>query len=213
MKDFMLSTKVNIFLFIYSIFISIAGITFGKSPGILYIFAMMMFSYISVLYTNGYDDKNNSEIILNSFPLDRKTIVSSKYLSLIFFIILSGFLIVFFTNAAVLLGVKATARTANLWDIIITFNITALFFSIYYPVYFKFGGHKLKLLNNLIYMLIIILPAMASKILKKYYSTDFVQWLINLSFHQISLVFAGIILIILFLSLKLSQKIYSSREF
>ncbi len=50
---------------------------------ILYVLGMVILIFISVIYTNGYDDKYKSEIILNSFPIDRRDIVKGKYITLI----------------------------------------------------------------------------------------------------------------------------------
>ncbi len=84
-KDLKLSKKINIFAVIYALFIAAMGLTMPDHPvaNILYVLGMVILIFISVIYTNGYDDKYKSEIILNSFPIDRRDIVKGKYITLI----------------------------------------------------------------------------------------------------------------------------------
>ena len=86
---------------------------------ILYVLGMVILIFISVIYTNGYDDKYKSEIILNSFPIDRKDIVRGKYISLIIYIIIACSAVLIFTNIILKIGIITNGRSANIWNAIL----------------------------------------------------------------------------------------------
>jgi len=105
-KDLKLSTKINIFAVVYAMFISAMGmnVPVDLPINIMYILGIIMLVFISVIYSIGYDDKNKSEVVLNSFPIDRVDIVRGKYVTLIIFILIGSVFTLLFTNAIEALG-------------------------------------------------------------------------------------------------------------
>ena len=73
-----------------------------------------MLTFISVIYTNGYDDKYKSEIVFNSLPIDRRNIVRSKYITLIIFILICCGIIILFTNILSILGIVDRWEKCNI---------------------------------------------------------------------------------------------------
>src|SRR5699024_9822080 len=140
-KDFILLKKINIFAIIYSFFIAAMG-AYNYNyliSTLFYITGIIMMVFVFIIYINGYDDKYKSEMILNSLPIDRENIVRSKYLILILFTIVACGIVYLFTKFISLLNYIEVDKSFNIQGVIIVMNIILLFYSIYYPFYFKIG--------------------------------------------------------------------------
>ena len=79
-KDIIIQKKTFLYVFLYSIFISFTFSTLKPSGLGLYVLCPIITTYFIITYALTYDDKNKSEIVLNSLPLRRDDIVISKYL-------------------------------------------------------------------------------------------------------------------------------------
>lgn len=108
-KDLKLSTKINIFGVAYAMFISAMGMNLPVDlpVNIMYILGIINFVFVSVIYSIGYDDKNKSEVVLNSFPIDRKDIVIGKYVTLLIFIFVSCIFVFLLTNIIKILAINS----------------------------------------------------------------------------------------------------------
>ena len=166
-KDFILSRKINIFVVVYALFIAAMGLVMPDPlvSTFLYTLGMLTLIFITVIYTNGYDDKYKSEIVLNSLPIERENIVRAKYMTLILFIIMSCSAVLIFTNIILKLGVVSIGKGASIWNVIFATNISLIFYSIYYPIYFKVG-EGLRSFNTILWILIAIGPSVLSKLMK-----------------------------------------------
>lgn len=163
-KDLLLTKKVNVFLLtLYTVFVSFVAAKMPVFPELLYSFCILIFVYITTIFSNSYDEKSNSEIVLNSLPIARKEIVKGKYVSIVISILISGFIIIASTNIFAFGGLVFTVRTAGFIDIIISFNLISIIFSLYYPIYFKLGGSKARLLNIVLYLLVFFTPSFLAK--------------------------------------------------
>src|SRR5690606_32328003 len=119
-KDLKLSIKINLIAVIYVLFISVNGLLSKDLliGNIIYVLSIIIFTFVVVIYVNGFDDKYKSEVILNSFPLDRRNIVRSKYITLIIFILISSAVIVALTNVLpMILNIDGRA-SANIHTVI-----------------------------------------------------------------------------------------------
>jgi len=93
LKDILIQ-KRNFLLGIFYILIMIFA--FQQSGSTM--LSVIAFSYIMVQSACAYDDKNKSDVLLNSLPLSRGTIVIARYIStfvfaaisIVYYIILSG---------------------------------------------------------------------------------------------------------------------------
>lgn len=213
-KDLKLSIKINLIAVIYVLFISVNGLLSKDLliGNIIYVLSIIIFTFVVVIYVNGFDDKYKSEVILNSFPLDRRNIVRSKYITLIIFILISSAVIVALTNVLpMLLNIDGRA-SANIHTVIIAANVLLLFFSIYYPIYFKVG-EGLRTFNTILWLLLMIGPNLLVKALKTLDQRKLLEILAHIDLDKINLYFLGISLIIYYLSLQISKKIYVKKEF
>lgn len=80
-KDILIQKKTIIFALLYAAFVLAFFSTIFPSGFGLYVMSPMIITYLYITFAVQYDDKNNSEVILNSLPLKRSDIVISKYIS------------------------------------------------------------------------------------------------------------------------------------
>lgn len=212
-KDLKLSTKINIFAVAYAMFISAMGmnVPVDLPVNIMYILGIITFVFVSVIYSIGYDDKNKSEVVLNSFPIDRKDIVRGKYVTLLIFIFISCISVFLLTNIIKGLGLKPGGRPADMWDIVAAMSLLLVFYSIYYPLYFKLGD--LRMFNSILWMLVFVGPTILTKLGKRFVTEDLMTKLSSLNLGQISLLIFIFSIAMYFISLQISKKIYMTREF
>lgn len=213
-KDFILSRKINIFVVVYALFIAAMGLVMPDPlvSTFLYVLGMLTLIFITVIYTNGYDDKYKSEIVLNSLPIDKENIVRAKYMTLILFIIMSCSAVLIFTNIILKLGVVNTGKGASIWNVIFATNISLIFYSIYYPIYFKVG-EGLKSFNTILWVLMVIGPSVLDKLMKGLNTTGYLEKIIAIDINRINIYVLIISLFMFYMSMKISEKIYRTREF
>lgn len=213
-KDLKLSIKVNIFAVIYALFISATGLIAGNSiaANLLYIIGIVILTFIAVIFTNGYDDKNRSEVVFNSLPLDRRNIVRGKYISLLIFLLISSGAVILFTNILSIFEILDGGDSAGIQSAILAANIVLLFYSIYYPFYFKVGG-GLRTFNAVLWIVLMIGPSMLGKGLKALDERGLLDRLMKIDLNTINLYLLVISIVIYYISLQISKRIYLRREF
>jgi ABC-2 type transport system permease protein len=216
-KDILIQKKTLLYALLYAI---LAPIVFSSMKPIglgLYVLPPMAITYMFISFAVSYDEKNKSEIILNSLPIERNDIVISKYISTFVFAILGiifSILIGFIGKTA---GLSMFTRLISLMDIVLVLTSVCILSSIFFPVYFKFGYIKMNLFNVIILMLIMILPTTVFEYFTENPNNILVQnisYFINntSSFTQNSLILlTGLILFLI--SLMISIRIYNSKEF
>ena len=146
-KDLIIHKSFTFVSFIYGMFITIISSYIKGFSDFGYILSIILITILSVNMTNYYDDKNNTEIILSSLPIQKSEIVIGKYLSLLtFFIVNTVILLVcllchnifFFNDRITLIKLK---------DVLYSLYIVISIYSIYYPLLFKLGYLKMKIIN------------------------------------------------------------------
>ena len=216
-KDILIQKKSLLYAFLYAIFLSITFSTLKPEGMGLYVLCPIVITYLLIYYAVNYDDKNKSEIIINSLPIKREDIVIAKYISTFIYAIIG---IIYATVIALIgkyIGFSIYTMSISLLDIILVFAAVGIFASIFFPVYFKFGAIKARIFNILLFMIIFFLPVTAIDYAIKHPNNTLVQklnYFINntSSFTQNSLVL--IIGMIFFLvSIMISIHIYNNREF
>ncbi|HHV46731.1 MAG TPA: ABC-2 transporter permease [Tissierellia bacterium] len=213
-KDLRLSIKVNIFAVIYALFISATGLI-SNNPiiaNLQYVLGIIILTFVAVIFTNGYDDKYRSEVVLISLPLDRKNIVRGKYISLLVFFFISSGAVIVFTNILSMFGIANGGNIAGVQSAILAANIILLFYSIYYPIYFKVG-EGLRTFNVVLWMALIMGPAVIGRGFKALDQRGLLDKLMNIDLNTINLYLFGIVIVIYYISLQISKGIYMRREF
>jgi ABC-2 type transport system permease protein len=187
-----------------------------------FLVSVVAVTYILVLTACAYDDKNKSDILLNSLPIGRNLVVLSRYLSVYVFSLVG---VIFYMAAYVLVNVANIPVKTSL--LTIESVIAALFSvtltnSIYFPVYYKMGYAKSKIVNFILFFSVFIGVNTLSGLIKKYsvegtatgkFIESALEFLAGLSDLQIALGIVIIMLIIVSISYRLSLKFYKNKEF
>lgn len=164
LKDILIQKKSLIFFFLYILFFSFM---FKGTPSVLFTTAPIMISYILLIGACSLDDKNRSEIMLNSLPINRITLVTSKYVSTCAFVFIGIFLAFILSTILNSFGIIHFSRLISLTDILGDVVAVSLFSSLYLPIYFKFGYQKTRYLNAVIIFLFCASTAIISKLMVK----------------------------------------------
>lgn len=216
-KDIVIQKKTFLFVLLYTIFASAAFSSMKPAGFGLYVLSPMVITYMLITMAVNYDDKNKSEIVLNSLPLKRDDIVIAKYISIFAFGtvgIICSMLIGFIGKSA---SLPMFTRSISLLDIVSVITSICILGSIFFPVYFKFGVAKMKIFTFLIFMLFFFVPTTVIDYAFKNPNNILVQkfnYFINntSSLTQNSLILI-IALIIFLTSLMVSIRIYNNKEF
>lgn len=215
-KDILIQKKMVLISPFYALFFLLV---FRQPPmsEALYIMSTIAIVYILTMYASAYDDKNRSEVLLNSLPVKRRDIVLAKYLSIFLYTgigLAASVLIAFIAAAA---GFAASVRPVNMGDVAGSLAAAVFLNAVYYPLYFRFGSIKVRIINMFLFLAIFFLPAFLTEYLKAHYGPETLQsLLIRLSgtpgWIQ-GIVLAALFLALLLGSLALSLRIYENKEF
>ncbi len=214
LKDFLILKRYAIICLIALGSMGYVGYVTKIFPGLIYVITMVMVIYFLVLYNIGYDEKNKSYIVLNSLPINKADVVICKYICIIIFTIITWLAQILFSKFYYIFGAKMGIRTTNSWDLIMAVSIITLYFTGYYPLYFKLGTIKLKAFNTIMYFLIIALPALVPKFVKTSGGKNFLLKLLEFkNIEVLILLLLCISLCVFIISMVISIKIYSEKEF
>ena len=216
-KDILIQKKTLLYTLLYAIFAPIAFFSMGPDGLGLYVLPPMATTYMFISAAAKYDEKNNSEFILNSLPLKRDDIVISKYISIFVFATLGlvySILIGFIGKAT---GLSMFDSSISLLHIVLVLTSVCIFSSIFFPMYFKFGFTKMNFFNVLLVMLIVFVPSIAIEYAGSNPNNVIVQKLTYFMNNTSSLAQNSLALIIglifLLISLMISIRIYNNKEF
>jgi ABC-type transport system involved in multi-copper enzyme maturation permease subunit len=216
LKDVLIQKKTFLYAIIYGIFSMIVFTSTLTARG-AYMFGGMSIAYLLIIYSNGYDEKNKSEIILNSLPVRRDSIVTAKYVSIFLFFLL-GVAITGVAGAVITpMNIIPGMRFMRLSDVLGIFISVGLMYSVYYPLYFKFGSLKLKIFNIVIYMLFLFVPNILVSIIEENPNDNIVRKVISIiewsPAWMLQIFTIIVIMIVLIVSMEMSIKIYRNKEF
>ena len=179
-----------------------------QGSSMLFIVLFMVISVIS------YDEKSSADIMFNSLPVKRYDLVAAKYLSTLGVTLFSCFLIYIATNImSLLLSHKSIIQyPASMLLVVFIISISLIYYGIYFPMHYYSIG-RAKVVNSIIYFLLIIIPNVAKKISGKIIGIDVLKQIKDVNFWVI-----GIVLLIASagfycFSYNISMKIYTNKEF
>ncbi len=149
LKDFLILKKVLWFPFIYAFGMSVAfsdtyaGALSASTIGV---------SYMLMIQACARDEKNKSELMLNSLPIRRRDIVLAKYLSIIPYTII-GMLAYLLTQGIIYItGIPITLSNLSL-EVITGVYVTIIgMISIYFPIYFKLGYLRSNIVATVLFL-------------------------------------------------------------
>jgi len=173
--------------------------------------------YLLIQYSFAHEDKNKSEIMLNSLPISRKDIVIAKYLSIFLYIGLAMVAYMLATLIVMAIKIPVKVHFLSIENITTTLFIVSLMTSSYLPVVFKLGYLKAKMFNIVMFLLFFFIPmGLLSLSQNPEFALSISKTLdgfANWSDWQIATLIAGISLLMMFISCCISIRIYNNREF
>lgn len=210
-KDFIILKKVLITSVAYGLLFSFTFQSFGN-PTTVYVAVTTVVAYMLLTSACAYDDKYKADIILNSLPIKRREIVIAKYISMIFFLAIGlgiTFIITSLINAS---GFGKMNRLMNVQDTMGCAACVILIGACYLPIYFKFGYIKSKYVSVVFMVVAFIIPTAISTAITGGNPPEFLIYLNSLPNLIIGAILLLIILIIVFISMAFSEKIYLNKD-
>ena len=209
-KDFkMVGTLTNmsfiILLLLLVVFFRLIDDVFFRF--IYYIGLVLMMIGMAYSRIWAHDFYYKGDILLNSLPIDRKTIVASRYATVMLYILLFSLLTILLLY---IFPSNANLPATNISEIINLTSIIISLLALYLPLYYL-NGHKDKRTSDIglfsfMALILIIRNTISNENL--IYRT-----ISNLDLSQFSFILLAISLILYLGSLYISVKIYNNREF
>ncbi|WKV08575.2 ABC-2 transporter permease [Thermoanaerobacterium sp. CMT5567-10] len=214
LKDILIQKRTFLLGIVY---ILIMILSFQQSGSPMFSASVTAFSYIMVQSACAYDDKNKSDILLNSLPLNRNTIVIARYISTFIFAAIAVVYYILLTGIIKILELPFKVYPVSLEGIIGTLFALILVSGIYFPIFFKVGYIKSKIVNFVLFFGVfigggILLPELIEN-KNKAFIQGAIQFLSNQSDMQIAVEIFAIMILLLIISYVFSLKFYRKREF
>lgn len=176
--------------------------------------------FILIAGAFGYDEKNKGDVLINSLPVRRRDIVLSRYLSLLVFSLISLSLAALTGAAMKIAGIPLNMGIITPSDVLAALIVIISVFSIYIPIYFKFGYLKSRFVNIALYLILLIISGLIVG-LRQALSEEPGNGTINEILHQLYILplWSYYCFLIVFLlsaitiSIKISIMVYKKREF
>ncbi|MBW9173622.1 ABC-2 transporter permease [Clostridium estertheticum] len=162
--------------------------------------------YLLAVYANAYDFKYNSELMINSLPVNRKVVVAAKYLSVFLFLICAIVITLIVGSLFHFVAPNLVSKTIGINTIFLEFFIVCIYFSIFFPFYYKLGYLRSRWVNFIIMAVLSSLISFANEILKN--NTTF-----GVDFGLLQrILLTAIPIIFIVVSFFISIKIYINKE-
>lgn len=214
LKDMYLLRKTMAFSAFYLILMLFV---FSKLDNSIAVFTSCTVAITYLLMVSGcaLDDKNKSDVILNSLPLSRYAIVGEKYLMVIIYVLLGAAVYSIGAWAVGLLNLLPNVFNLTLEGLLAAFLAVSFLASIYLPIYFKFGYIKSRIYHFILFfglffginLLVSIVPEDSP------FVSRLLVFLARLNGAAAVIILTGATLAILAVSYGISLKIYKNREF
>ncbi|GAB6181494.1 hypothetical protein JCM14036_28130 [Desulfotomaculum defluvii] len=213
LKDLLIQKKIILLGFIYIIFFSLI---MQGAEVVVFPTALTALTYMFILTSCAYDEKNKADVMLNSLPLKRSTIVLAKYCSILVYITIGTVAYCLTTPIISFTGIPMKIYPISLEGLAGGLFAIGLLSSIYFPVYFKFGYIKSRLLNLILFFSIFFGISNIINFLYKHQELPWFQVIADFfqtkSDPQIFALIMGFILLMQTVSLALSLKFYHNRD-
>lgn len=215
LKDFRLLKLMNLAVIAICLAGGYIGISYENTlkTKFIYAFVILLTTYLASILVSQQEVKSNSDIIINSLPIDRSLVVKSKYLFILIYMGLSS-LIVFLSSHV--LGVIFPTNTpgvrASIFDILFIIGLALIFYSVYLLIYY-FNIGKAQIFGQVFYLILVLAPALLGRFGERIIASNLFKYLLNLNFNLIIALLAVVGFIFYVISLNSSINIYESKEF
>ncbi len=173
-------------------------------------FSIFMMANMALLKMWSHDFSKKTDIFLNSLPLDKELIVTSRYASIMIYIACSSLIVFIVSQSHRGMFINDPINTIDLNEIINIISVSILLMASYLPIYYT----KSRKFNN-VSELPLFIGLVAIVIIRHSYNNKNVFYRIinNIDLSQISVILIILSIIAYTLSLKASIKLYKSQEF
>lgn len=213
-KDFLIQKRIAALGALYIIIMTIA--LQNSSEGV-YPASIIMLTYILTQTACAYDDKNKTDILINSLPVKRYSVVLARYISVFFYAAFSSivYYLVHLLFNAVSFPIKSPPITPP--GILGAILALSLITGLYYPIFFKLGYTKGKFYNMVIFFMVFFGIGGVSNIVISRQNIAFIESLTGIV-NSLPELFIGILIIlvsmvILLISYTISLYYYKKRDF
>lgn len=218
LKDIMIQKKSFLTAVMFA-FIMVIALQGSLGPG-AYMMGAMGIVFVLIAGAFMYDEKSRGDILINSLPLKRKEIVKARYLSLVVFSIIAVVLVYAAGTAVRLVGFPVSLASLNIPELSIIFILLIFMFSIYIPIYFKYGYVKSRIVNLVLYITLFGVSGVITGVRKAIVENPkdsltikLLSILNNIPDWMIGPVILLVLLLLLLISMSLSIRFYAKREF
>lgn len=215
-KDILIQKKAFILSSGYSLFILIA---FQNQvlAGTSYIMGAMAITYFLLIGACAYEEKNKSEIVLNSLPLTREEIVRARYLSVIVFVAFSLLVTGGMGALMKVMGLPFPLNYISGKDILGVLTSTVLLVSLYLPIFFKYGYFKARYFNIFLFLFFFFVPNLLVQYFREYRTREdaeeLIKFIAGVPDTAFVLGLSGALMVLMVVSYLVSVGVYRRREF
>ncbi|NFI41044.1 ABC-2 transporter permease [Clostridium botulinum] len=167
-NDLILCRKIFLVSIPMIIFLAFTGLGYSTNgeQHCIYVYVIAMSSYILINYVEQAITKNKSNMFIYSLPIEKNNIVLEKYLFVIGINIINwGICILTTVTFSIILKGRFKGTICSIGDLVFAATLASIYYSVYYPFYFKLGPNRINLFSKCIYMLIIVLPVIIQRII------------------------------------------------
>lgn len=210
-KEFIVQKRNLIVAFLYSIF---AIFVFQSFEGGAFIVSGVAVTYLLFMNVSFLEEKNKTDIIINSLPIKRKDVVLAKYLAVIVFTIYA--IIAYWIDSFILklFPLPLKIQSVSLTGIISIIFLVGLMTSLYIPLNYKFGYSKLKIIATFLFLAMFFVPNLLILYVQENPDTEIVKLFSNLlsSDWIISIFLLSVTLVLSMISYFISLRIYRNKD-
>ncbi|OPJ64132.1 ABC-2 transporter permease [Clostridium oryzae] len=226
-KDFPIRKRLALDILVSCL---VGNLLFIEAPAFIYILVPSVLVYGHILNSCTYNDRYNGDVMFNSLPVTRKEVVLSKYAGSFVILILSVGATLIFTYLFRALNVSGAAVSSfihlnkmihldqinGLMNIKGTLSSCAttiiIMIAIYFPIYFRFEFKDVKNVFVLVLYLLWVIPFFLIKLIGAYNISRAVMYLNNMNTVILGILLAAALFILIYISINLSIKFYTSRD-
>lgn len=212
LKDVLIQRKNLYWILIYLLIFSLA---FNSLQEGLFAAIMVAITYQLIGNACAIDEKNKSDVMLNSLPVKKSVIVLSKYISVLIYAIAGTILYSILALITNTITLPINVAYLNLQNFLAGILALVLMNSVFLPIYFKMGFTK----GRIVSMILFFTFFFGSLTLGSFLSDMNLQWFNSIivtisawSSFQFTIVIISISLLIYLISYLLSVKFYRSKE-
>lgn len=170
-------------------------------------------AYILIFGAFAYDEKARSDVFMLSLPVKKVDIVKARYLSFIIFTILGTLIMCLYINIAKMLNIDINLGKISITRITLNMLAIIIIYSAYIPIMYKCGFSKTRVISVFVFIGLGTVLPLAENILSEVNGLNILKTLISEPVWITSIISILTAILALFISINISIKVYSNREF